>query len=141
MILVALMGPVGVARADTVTFTADELLGKPTNNSITINVVPASNIQYIYKYGTTSGSLTQQTTPVSATAGQPSEVTITGLTANTKYYYQMVYDGDGSVTDGDFETKTEHSFQTARAAGATFSFSVTSDGHAGNTQSAFTRTS
>jgi phosphodiesterase/alkaline phosphatase D-like protein len=137
--LMALMGPVGVARADTVTFTADELLGKPTNNSITINVVPASNIQYIYKYGTTSGNLTQQTSPVSATGGQPSELTITGLNPDTKYYYQMVYDADGSVTDGDSETKTEHSFHTARAAGSTFSFAVTSDGHAANTQNAFTR--
>ena len=50
-------------------------------------------------------------------AGSPSEVVISGLTANTKYYYQMVYDGDGSVTDGDFETRTEHSFHTARAQG------------------------
>jgi hypothetical protein len=133
-----LMGPVGTAQADTVTFTADSLLGKPTNNSIAINVVPASSMQYRYKYGTTSGNLTQQTDPVSATGGQPSEVTITGLTANSKYYYQMVYDGDGSVTDGDFETGTEHSFHTARAAGSTFTFSVTSDGHAGNTQSAYT---
>ena len=65
-------------------------------------------------------------------------MTITGLTADTKYYYQMIYDGDGSVTDGDFETRTEHSFHTARAAGDSFAFSVTSDGHAGNTSATFT---
>jgi Divergent InlB B-repeat domain len=138
LLLAGLVALGGKAYADTVTFTADELLGKPTNNSITINVVPASTMQYRYKYGTTSGNLTQQTSPVDATGGQPSEVTITGLTADTKYYYQMIYDGDGSVTDGDFETKTEHSFHTARAAGDSFAFSVTTDGHAGNTSATYT---
>ena len=29
-----------------------------------------------------------------ATGGQPSEVTITGLSADTLYYYRMVYDAD-----------------------------------------------
>jgi uncharacterized repeat protein (TIGR02543 family) len=139
VILVTIFAFAGVAYADTVTFTAQELLGKPTNNSIAINIVPASSIEYYYRYGTSSGSLTQQTSPVTATGGQPSEVTITGLSANTKYYYQLVYDGDGSVTDGDYETHDVHSFQTARAAGSTFSFSVTSDGHAANTNGAFTQ--
>ena len=128
----------GSAFAGTVTFTADELLGKPTDTSITINVVPAAAIQYYYKYGPTSGDLTQQTTPVDATGGSPSEVTITGLTANTKYYYQMVYDGDGNVNDGTSYTRTEHSFHTARAAGSSFAFAVTSDGHAGSTNSTYT---
>ena len=130
VLLGGLAVPGGKAYATTVTFTAGELLGKPTNNSITINVVPAASIQYYYKYGTTSGDLTQQTSPVDATGGQPSEVTITGLTADTKYYYQMIYDGDGSVTDGDFETRTEHSFWTQRAPGSTFKFTIISDSHA-----------
>ena len=120
----------GKAYADTVTFTAGELLGKPTNSSITINIVPGSNIQYYYRYGLTPGANTWQTTPVAATGGQPSEVTITGLTANTLYYYQLVYDGDGSVTDGDFETRTERSFWTQRAPGSTFTFTIVSDSHA-----------
>ena len=132
-VVVGLMGPVSMAQATTVTFTAGELLGKPTNNSITINVIPASAIQYYYRYGTSAGNYTGQSATVDATAGQPSELTITGLSANTKYYYQMVYDGDGSVTDGDFETRTEHSFQTARAKGNSFVFSVTSDWHGNGT--------
>ena len=134
-----LMGHVGIARADTVTFTAQECLGKPTNNSITINVVPASNVQYYYRYGTSSGNYTGQSATVNATGGQPSELTITGLSADTKYYYQMVYDGDGSVTDGDFETGTEHSFHTARASGDPFTFSITTDGHAQGTGGTYSR--
>jgi Divergent InlB B-repeat domain/Calcineurin-like phosphoesterase len=121
----------GAAFATTVTFTAGELLGKPTDSSITVNVVPAAAMQYYYRYGTTSGVYKGQTEPVTATGGQPSEVTITGLTADAKYYYQLVYDGDGSVTDGDFETRPEQTFHTARAAGDTFTFDVTSDAHGG----------
>ena len=119
----------GRGHADTATFTAGELLGKPTASSVTINIVPASTIQYRYQYGTASGTYTQQTDPVTATGGQPSEVTIQGLSANTLYYYRMVYDADGSVTDGDFETRPEHTFRTQRAAGAPFVFTVTSDIH------------
>ncbi len=49
------------AYAQTSTFTAEELIGKPTATAVTINIVPASTIQYRYEYGTTSGSYTQQT--------------------------------------------------------------------------------
>jgi uncharacterized repeat protein (TIGR02543 family) len=139
LLLAGLVALGGDAYAQTVTFTADSLLGKPTNNSITVNIVPAAAIQYYYEYGTTDGGpYPGQSSTVDATGGQPSELTITGLSANTKYYYRLVYDGDGSVTDGDVERGTQHSFHTARPAGSTFSFSVTSDGHAQNTQSAFT---
>ena len=111
--------PLGATRTPhTVTFTADSLLGKPTNNSITVNIVPAAAIQYYYEYGTTDGGpYAGQSSTVDATGGQPSELTITGLSANTKYYYRLVYDGDGSVTDGDVERGTQHSFHTARAGG------------------------
>ena len=127
-LLLSLIGiPTFNAGATTITFTAEELLGKPTNNSVTINIVPASAIQYAYDYGTTSGGPYTRTAVVNATAGQPSEITITGLSANTHYYYRMVYDGDGSISDGDFETRAEHSFWTQRAQGSSFYFTVTSD--------------
>ena len=121
------------AQATTITFTAEELLGKPTNNSVTINIVPGStNIEYYYEYDVDSGPpYAYRTGNVPGTAGQPSEVTITGLSSpNTRYYYRMVYDGDGDVDDGNFETRPEHSFWTQRAPGSEFTFTVTSDSHA-----------
>ena len=132
--LICLAVAVAVAYADTATFTAGELLGKPTATSVTVNVVPATAIAYSYQYSTTSGDydMTHRTAQVTATGGQPSEVTINGLSADTQYYYRMIYDADGSVTDGDYETRPEHSFHTARSANAadsTFSFTVTSDIH------------
>ena len=135
ILLVFLLSLVGGSatrvKATTITFTAEELLGKPTDTSITINIVPASAIEYRYQYGTTAGGpYPNSTLPVTAAAGQPHEVVITGLSPNTRYYYRMLYDGDGDVEDGDFEVRTEHSFWTQRAAGSTFIFTVTSDSHA-----------
>ena len=117
-------------KATTITFTGDELLGKPTDSSITINIVPASAIEYYYRYGKAKGDYDWQTANVTATGGQPSEITITGLDPDTRYYYQMVYDGDGDVDDSDYETRVEHSFWTQRAEGSPFTFTVTSDSHA-----------
>ena len=119
----------GVQAASTITFTAEELLGKPTNNSITINIVPDSTIVYHYQYGTVSGSYPNQTANVTATGGQPSEITISGLSANTKYYYRMRYHAPGDGAD-DWVNRTEHSFMTQRVAGTPFTFTVTSDSHA-----------
>ena len=117
--------------ATTITFTGGELLGKPTDNSITINIVPASTIEYYYEYGTSQGGpYPYSTTPKTAAGGQPDEVVITGLITNTEYYYRMIYDGDGDVEDGNFEVRDEHTFHTQRAEGEEFVFTITSDSHA-----------
>ena len=107
-------------------FTAPELLGKPTDNSITVNVAPSQNMQIYYEYGTASGSYTGQTSTTSATSGQPHEAVITGLSANTRYYYRMQYSTNGG---GTWTARAEHSFHTQRAPGSTFVFTVISDNH------------
>ena len=66
------------ARAVTSSFTASELLGRPTDTSVSIKIVPASAIQYRYEYGTEPGVYTGQTGVVNASAGPPSEATIHG---------------------------------------------------------------
>ena len=38
--------------ASVVNFTGEELLGRPTDSSITVNIVPDSTIAYYYVYGT-----------------------------------------------------------------------------------------
>jgi len=112
--------------ATTITFTAEELLGKPTDTSITINIIPASTIEYHYQYGTAPGEYTGQTADATATGGQPHEVVISGLTANTRYYYRMRYHLPGET---DWVERAEHSFWTQRAQNTTFEFTVTADIH------------
>jgi hypothetical protein len=116
-------------RADVITFTGEELLGKPTDDSIAINIVPDTTIEYHYEYGTSPGSYSAQTSNSTATGGQPHEVTITGLDPNTRYYYRMRYHAPGEPMD-DWVLRDEHTFHTRRAEGEEFVFVVTSDSHA-----------
>jgi hypothetical protein len=119
-----------VQAATTITFTGEELLGKPTDSSITINIVPDSTIEYHYQYGTSSGVYTGQTPNATATGGQPHEIVISGLSPNTQYYYRMRYHAPGDSMD-DWITRAEHSFWTQRAQGSTFTFTIISDSHLG----------
>ncbi len=109
-----------------ITFTGKELLGRPTNNSISIKIVPDSAISYYYEYGTTSGVYPQKTSTIAATAGTPSTTVITGLTGNTKYFYRMQYSTDGG---NSWLARPQLSFYTQRAKGSTFTFDVTTDSH------------
>ncbi len=121
----ALAVPAPGARAAEITFSATELLCRPTATSVTINVVPDAEIELYYEYGTSSGDYTAQTGTTTATAGEPCNVTLGGLTANTQYFYRMQY-----RTPGDsWVARPEHSFWTRRAAGSTFTFTVASDAH------------
>ena len=101
-------------------FIATEILGRPTNSSITINVVPAVDMQLFYTYGTSANALTNQTLPQSASAGLPCETLIEGLQPNTRYYYHIVYNGIAG---------SGHTFVTQRAPGSTFTFDLQGDSH------------
>jgi hypothetical protein len=109
------------------TFVGEELLGKPTNNSIAINIVVNQAIKIYYEYGTTSGSYTDQTGIFTTTANVPMEVVITGLNKNTRYYYRLRYSTDDGST---WTSRTEHSFWTQRSKGSSYKFTITSDSHA-----------
>jgi hypothetical protein len=117
-----------VKAADTISFTGAELLGCPTDSSIVINIIPNSAIEYYYEYGTSSGSYTQQTGYFTAVANDVSEIEITGLAANTEYFYRMRYHAPGDAMD-DWVIRDEHSFWTQRAEGSPFVFTITSDIH------------
>jgi hypothetical protein len=101
-------------------FIASEILGRPTDISVTINVVPAVTMDIYYEYGTVSGTYTTQTDPQTAAAGVPIETVISGLQPNTRYYYRLHYNGDSGQ---------EHTFMTQRAPGSTFMFAIQGDSH------------
>ena len=101
-------------------FIATEILGRPTNTSITVNVVPAVAMTFYYEYGPASGTDTFQTAPQTAAAGVPLETTISGLQPNTIYNYRIRY-AEKSGPD--------HTFVTQRARGSTFTFDIQGDSH------------
>ena len=106
--------------------TQAEILGRPTNNSITIQAFFDTAGEISIQYGTTSGTYLNQTPWQSFVANEPAEVLISGLSSDTKFYYRMRYRRIGATT---FTTRTEHSFQTQRPIGSTFTFVVQADPH------------
>ncbi len=104
----------------------DILLGRPTDDSITVNVVPDQSGELSFEYGTTSGVYGTQTNAIPCTSGAPAEQVISGLAPDTKYYYRMLF----RATSGNpWTAGDEHSFHTQRASGSAFTFTVTSDSH------------
>lgn len=76
---------IAVQAQQTITFSGAELLGRATDTSITIKIVPDSAIQYYYQYGVSSGVYSGQTATITAAAAEASSTVISGLTPNTHY--------------------------------------------------------
>ncbi len=112
--------PPVVATSTSPDFIATEITGRPTDKSITVNIVPATTMEIYYEYGTSSGVYTSQTPLQTALANEPLEILIDGLQANTRYYYRINYKGVSGV---------EGSFVTQRASGSTFTFAIQGDSH------------
>lgn len=112
-------------------FIATDLLGRPTDNSITINVIPAKNLDIYYEYGPKSGSYTDKTKIINTEAGIPIESVIENLKANTRYYYLIRFREKNSET---YLKGEEHSFVTQRTPGNTFTFAIQGDSHPERTQ-------
>jgi len=129
MLATAALVAAPASAATPINFTATELLGKPTDTSIAVNVVPDETITLYYQYGTTSGVYTGSTSHETATGGQAHETVITGLQPDTRYYYRMQYQKSG---EGDWTVRDEYTFHTARGTGDEFEFTIISDSHLGH---------
>lgn len=117
------------AGASTVigTFTGNIILGSPTGNSVKANIFsPDQSGMVFIAYGSTSGSYTRQTNPVSLYAGSPLELNISGLSANTRYYYRLYFQPQETSISAPTD---EYTFHTARVSGSTFTFSIQGDSH------------
>ena len=60
------------------------LLSRPTNDSVTVNVIPDQNGEISFEYGTASGVYGTETSATECINGEPVEVVIDGLTSNTE---------------------------------------------------------
>lgn len=107
-------------------FTATELLTRPTSSSVTVSLVPKEALEISFAYGTSSGSITCRTPPVPEKAGSAANVTITGLMPDSQYYYRTCFKEQGSSV---YQCGPEHTFQTRRLPGRTFTFGIQGDSH------------
>ena len=113
-----------IVNAQNITQT--EIVGRPTNNSITIQAFFDAAVQVSIQYGIVSGTYPNQTPWQSFAVNDPAEIVISGLSPNTKYYYKLNYRAPNAIT---FNSRPEHYFQTQRSPGSSFSFVVQADPH------------
>jgi hypothetical protein len=106
--------------------TQAEIVGRPTNNSITIQAFFDADVEVSIQYGTIMGNYPSSTPWQNFMANEPAEVLVSGLLVDTKYYYLLNYRLPGTTTT---ITRPEHSFHTQRPAGSTFKFVVQADPH------------
>jgi len=104
-----------------------ELLGRPTDVSITINVLPLFAMEIYWEYGSKQGVYSGKTAVFNLAEGQPFELELAQLNPDTKYFYRSRFRASGSK-DG-FAEGIEHFFQTQRKAGKSFRFVVEADPH------------
>lgn len=109
-----------------VKWIGQELLGRPTNTSITVNVAADRALDVYFEYGTAPGVYTQKTATTRFPATTPFEVVLDKLQPNTRYYYRMQYK---DTTAAAFTARDEHFFTTAKPRGATYSFALQFDPH------------
>ncbi|MFN5334248.1 MAG: metallophosphoesterase [Bacteroidota bacterium] len=103
-----------------------ELLGRPTSNSITIQLFFSDSAEVSVQYGTEKNLYTKQTAWQSFTPNEPAEIMINELITDTKYYYRVLHRLPKSET---FTTRPEYTFRTQRKAGSSFNFVVQADPH------------
>ncbi|MEI6749501.1 MAG: T9SS type A sorting domain-containing protein [Bacteroidales bacterium] len=106
--------------------TYTEILGRPTDNSITVSVLFDQQVELYLEYGTIPGIYTSSTEIITNAINTPDEIELNNLNPDTKYYYCTLYRPVGS---GPFLSSSEHSFHTQRAPGSTFSFTIEADEH------------
>jgi hypothetical protein len=102
------------------------VLGRPTDTSIAASVLADPETSVYFEYGTSPATYTGQTLVETAAAGGPIVIEFTGLRPNTRYHYRARY---RSRTETAYYADVEHTFQTRRSQGSTFSFGVQGDSH------------
>lgn len=96
------------------------ILGVPENDRITMSIYPAEDLEGCIEYSN------ERTAVQMFPAKTPTQMTLTGLSADTEYTYRLCYRQPGET---EFKTGPEYRFHTARAPGSPFVFEIQGDSH------------
>jgi hypothetical protein len=130
--LAGALDPVSVYESDTPIpqllqqYAGSELLGRPTDKSITINIIAPAGMETYVDFGTTSGIYPQKSATSKSLTGEPIEIVLSNLSPNTRYYYRTNFK---LLADSNFRIGIEHSFVTQKPNGSTFIFDLQADPH------------
>ncbi|TDK66372.1 metallophosphoesterase family protein [Sapientia aquatica] len=102
------------------------ILGRPTLNSVTASILTEAPAEVQVEWGYSAEHLDHISQLKKLSAGEVSDVEITGLTANSRCYYHLKF---RSVGEHSFQTMATESFHTARSTGSQFIFEMQGDSH------------
>ena len=104
----------------------DIILARPTRNAITVSILAYQDMDGYLTYGTRSGNDDARTPARAFAKGQPVEIVLNGLRADTRYCYQF---HARKAADAPYTASPEYTFHTQRAPGSAFTFTMTADAH------------
>src|SRR5579863_6290384 len=93
------------------------LLGRPTDRSITLNMLASGDLEAFVKYGVKTSTYTAKTAVVQFQPDEPAEIRLESLLPDTDYVYRLRYRTSGTAR---FNAGEERHFHTARPPGRAF---------------------
>lgn len=103
----------------------DIILGRPTNNSISISVFSNEDLVGEIQYGKSENNLNYKTTKTEFKKNEAHTVELNNLEVNQKYFYKFVY----KKTSNPEESSSLNFFHTQRAPKSKYVFCVQADSH------------
>jgi hypothetical protein len=102
------------------------ILGCPTTNRISLSLYPARDIEGFIEYGTEKAPFGSKTECQPFKGKVPTQLTLTGLVANTEYKYRLRY---RNADETEFQNGPDYRFHTQRTPGSAFVFEIQGDSH------------
>lgn len=106
--------------------TFNEILGRPSDQSVTISALFSQVVEVKFEFGNAPGNFSASTPLFTSQPQVPVVTDLRPLQANTRYFYRTVYRQPGAA---NFKFGPTRTFHTQRAPGQTFSFTVEADEH------------
>ena len=114
------------AVVSTSDFPGSLVLGAPSATAMRLKLQPSAATGSVVAYYKAQGDAVEsQTAAVAVTAGKVAEISFASLKPATAYTYRLVLTPTGAAA---VPTRA-YSFQTARAAGSSFTFTIQADSH------------
>lgn len=104
----------------------DIILSRPTDHSITVSLLAEEEFSGYIKYGKQMTTLNSRSVNFRVTNEKAIAVELTGLEADTRYYYQWVYTSAGKKEE---QASPVYFFHTQRKNGQSFVFDIMADSH------------
>ena len=102
----------------------DVLLGRPTNNSVTVTVVAYRELEGVIEYGSAGGSALERTKPFPLKPREPVSVELKGLHGREQKYRLAFREPGGAWCAGEMRR-----FRLQAPSGVSFRFAIQADSH------------